>query len=392
MASSTSSSSAFLTSFLDMDMHMEQCGGSFNSSAFPRSSSSGLVVAGGGCGEHSHASLGIGSSSAGLPLGLPLPLGNNDVEVIADVLLRDVVSAFLRNASSDAVPLGGVLQPQLQTQGAGGGAYSSAYHTGGGGAGAGGEEGKEEEFPEAQRDSEQHEVEAFYDAVDPSEVHYQQQQPFLASNDGDDDNSYNTTYQQQQQQQQTIKSTTTIVTGSGPATVAVGANDFYAHAAAAELRSLPSRVPVAQLDAQTASTEKRAMKRWLKALDNAFEEAYGRRAQKAEKEALRPLYVRYARLKRRISPTTEAEGKLAPQSRDDAVSVVSPLRPASAHNKENVTLLSRPTRKTKLDDDHRHITSTTTTTTTASARVRTGKGNAGGLINSNATNSSIVWR
>ena len=134
------------------------------------------------------------------------------------------------------------------------------------------------------------------------------------------------------------------------------------------------------------------MKRWLKALDNAFEEAYGRRAQKAEKEALRPLYVRYARLKRRISPTTEAEGKLAPQSRDDAVSVVSPLRPASAHNKENVTLLSRPTRKTKLDDDHRHITSTTTTTTTASARVRTGKGNAGGLINSNATNSSIVWR
>merc|ERR1712216_921400 len=265
---------------------------------------------------------------------------NSSVEVIADVLLRDVVSAFLRNASSAAVPLGGVLQPQLQTQGAGGGAYSSAYHTGGAGAGEEEEEGKEEEFPEAQRDSEQHEVEAFYDAVDPSEVHYQQQQPFLA------------------------------------------ANDFYAHAAAAELRSLPSRVPVAQLDAQTAATEKRAMKRWLKALDNAFEEAYGRHAQKAEKEALRPLYVRYARLKRRISPTTEAEGKLAPQSRDDAVSVVSPLRPASAHNKENVTLLSRPTRKTKLDDDHRHITSTTTTTTTASARVRTGKGNAGGLINS----------
>ncbi|XRA97965.1 hypothetical protein NFJ02_04g116630 [Pycnococcus provasolii] len=364
------SSSAFLESFLDMDMHMEsqQCGAHGHS--------------------HGGATPGVG---VGLPLGLPLPLGNNDVEVIADVLLRDVVSAFLRNASSAAVPFGGVLQPQLQTQGAGGVAYSSAYHTGGAGAGAGEEEGKEEEFPEAQRDSEQHEVEAFYDAVDPSEVHYQQQQPFLASNDGDDDNSYNTTYQQQQQQQ-TIKSTTTIVTGSGPATVAVGANDFYAHAAAAELRSLPSRVPVAQLDAQTASTEKRAMKRWLKALDNAFEEAYGRRAQKAEKEALRPLYVRYARLKRRISPTTEAEGKLAPQSRDDAVSVVSPLRPASAHNKENVTLLSRPTRKTKLDDDHRHITSTTTTTTTASARVRTGKGNAGGLINSNATNSSIVWR
>ncbi|GHP02009.1 hypothetical protein PPROV_000076500 [Pycnococcus provasolii] len=355
----SSSSSAFLTSFLDMESQPLECGG--GSGATP-----------------------------GVGVGLPLPLGNNDVEVIADVLLRDVVSAFLRNASSDAVPFDGVLQPQLQTQGAGGVAYSSAYHTGGG-AGAGEEEVKEEEFPEAQRDSEQHEVEAFYDAVDPSEVHYQQQQPFLASNDGDDDNSYNTTYQQQQQQQ-TIKSTTTIVTGSGPATVAVGANDFYAHAAAAELRSLPSRVPVAQLDAQTASTEKRAMKRWLKALDNAFEEAYGRRAQKAEKEALRPLYVRYARLKRRISPTTEAEGKLAPQSRDDAVSVVSPLRPASAHNKENVTLLSRPTRKTKLDDDHRHITSTTTTTTTASARVRTGKGNAGGLINSNTTNSSIVWR
>ena len=138
----------------------------------------------------------------------------------------------------------------------------------------------------------------------------------------------------------------------------LAAAEFYERAADAELRGLATRVPVAQLDASTANVEKRAMKRWLKALDTAFEATYGRRAVKAEKEALRPLYVRYARLKRRIG---EADDDMVRSTVPTSTSstVASPAR-ARRHRseKENAAsgaeaspVLTRPTRLVKAHSD-----------------------------------------